>query len=74
MTPAERDTYFRQMRRALRYHEVRSGTRPPNTMREMEIWRQGNAEREQWLDEQIAEAERRQTERGARGRRTPTDS
>jgi hypothetical protein len=29
-------------------------------MREMEIWREGEAERERWRAEKIAEAERRQ--------------
>jgi hypothetical protein len=32
-------------------------------MREMEIWRDGKAEREKWLAEQVSEAERRQERR-----------
>lgn len=66
MTPAERVAYFRKVRRALRDNEVRSGTRRPNTMREMEIWREGEADREKWLAEQVAEAEERASRAGRR--------
>lgn len=69
MTSAERDAYARKLRRALRDNEVRSGTRRPNTMREMEIWREGEADREKWRVEMIAEAERQEEERAARGER-----
>jgi hypothetical protein len=60
MTAAERATYLRKLRRALRDDQVRRGVRVPGTMREMEIWREGEAERERWRAEKIAEAERRQ--------------
>jgi hypothetical protein len=35
-------------------------------MREMEIWGEGEATRENWRTEKIAELERRQAERAAR--------
>jgi hypothetical protein len=35
-------------------------------MREMEIWREGEAEREEWHADRIAEAEVRQEQRAAR--------
>jgi hypothetical protein len=60
MTSAERATYLRQLRRALRDDQVRRGVQQPGTMREMEIWREGEADREKWRAEKIAEAERRQ--------------
>jgi hypothetical protein len=69
MTAAERETHFRKLRRALRDDQVRRGSRAPRTMREMEIWREGDAERERWRAEQIAEAERRQEQRAARAKR-----
>ena len=34
MTPAERDAYVRQLRRAVRDYDVRRGARRPQTMRE----------------------------------------
>jgi hypothetical protein len=46
MTPTERAAYLAQVRRALRDDEVRRGARPPRSMREIEIWREGRAERE----------------------------
>jgi hypothetical protein len=64
MTAAERETYFRKLRRALR--EVWRGARSPRTMRAIEIWRDGNAEPEKSRAEKIAEAEARQVERAAR--------
>jgi len=74
MTSAERAAYLRQLRRALRDDQVRRGTRPPSTMREMEIWREGEAQREQWREERIAQAEQRpdppQSDR-LEARRTP---
>ena len=69
MSPEERAAYVRKLRRALRDNEVRSGTRRPGTLREMEIWREGEADRERWRVEMIAEAERQQEERAARGER-----
>lgn len=69
MTSAERATYLRKLRWALRDHEVQRGVRRPNTMRETEIWREGEAEREKWRAERIAEAERRQEQRAARAER-----
>jgi hypothetical protein len=63
MTVAEREAYLRQLRRALRDDQVRRGIQPPRTMREMEIWREGEAEREKWRAEKIAEIERRQQRR-----------
>lgn len=71
MTPAERDAYLRKLRRALRDDQVRRGVRNPRTMREMEIRREGDAAREKWRAEKIAEAERRQARRTARGGRAP---
>jgi hypothetical protein len=65
MTGAERAAYLRQLRRALRDDQVRRGTQTPRTMREMEIWREGDAEREKWRAEKIAEAERRKARRAA---------
>jgi hypothetical protein len=38
MTPDERAAYTAQLRRALRDDEIRRGTRPPRSMREVEIW------------------------------------
>ncbi len=35
----------------------------------MEIWREGEADREKWRVEMIAEAERQQEQRGGRGGR-----
>jgi hypothetical protein len=69
MTAAERQAHFRKLRRALRDHEVRRGVRRPNTMRETEIWREGEAEREKWPADRIAEAEHGQEQRVARAKR-----
>jgi hypothetical protein len=63
MTPAELDTWRRQFFRAIRDDEVRRGLRRPGTMREVEIMRQGNAEREERLAQRIARAKRRQERR-----------
>jgi hypothetical protein len=38
-------------------------------MREIEIWREGEAERETWRAGKIAETERRQVQRAARAER-----
>lgn len=64
MTGAERSAYLGKLRRALRDHEVRSGTRRPTTLREMEISREGEAEREAWRAGMIAEIARRQQAQG----------
>lgn len=69
MTASEKAAYLRQLRRVLRDDEVRRGIRTPRTMREIEIWREGEAEREKWLAEKIAKAGRRQAARAGRGRR-----
>ena len=47
MTSAKRGAYVRDLRRALRDDEVRSGSRRPQTMREFEIAREGRLERGQ---------------------------
>ena len=73
MSSTERAAYTRKLRRALRDHEVRRGVRRPGTMREMEIWREGEADREKWRVEMIAEAERQQEERAARSGRRRND-
>jgi hypothetical protein len=59
MTPAELAAYRRLFLRAIRDDEVRRGARPPRTMREVDIWREGQAEREARLARRIARAERR---------------
>ena len=64
MTPTERAAYARQIQRAMRDDEVRRGVRPPKTMREMEIWHEAQAEREQRRTRRIDRAERRQERQG----------
>ncbi len=64
MTDAERAAYLRQLRRAIRDDEIYRGARPPRTMRELELRRQGDAAREVKRAERIARAERRQQRRG----------
>jgi hypothetical protein len=59
MTPAELDAYRRQFLRAVRDDEIRRGVRRPRTMREVDIMREGMAEREARLARRIARAERR---------------
>jgi hypothetical protein len=63
MTTAERTAYFRQLRRTLRDDEVRRGARPPRSMREFEIWREAQAERDQRVAARIARIDRRQARR-----------
>jgi hypothetical protein len=63
MTPAERAVHVAQLRRALRDEEVRRGTRPPKTMREMEIWHEAQAAKEERTAARIARAERKQQRR-----------
>ena len=63
MTPAELATWRRQFFRTIRDDEIRRGVRRPRTMREVEIMRQGNAEREERLAQRIARAKRRQQRR-----------
>jgi hypothetical protein len=64
MTPAERSAYLAKVRRVLRDDEVRRGARPPpRTMREHEIWREAQAERDERLAQQIARAKRKQERR-----------
>jgi len=61
MTRDELDAYRRQFLRAIRDDEVRRGVRRPRTMREVEIMREGMAEREARLARRIARAERRRS-------------
>jgi len=63
MTDAERAAYLRQLRRAIRDDEIYRGARPPRTMRELELRRQGDAARAAQRAERIARAERRQRRR-----------
>jgi single-strand DNA-binding protein len=56
--PAEQTAYLRQLRRALRDDEIRRGKRRPRSMREMEIWRDGMAERDERAAAGIARAQR----------------
>jgi hypothetical protein len=58
MTDIERGAYLRQLRRALRDHEVRSGSRRPQTMREFEIAREGRLEREDRMTRRAERATR----------------
>lgn len=57
MTGTERAAYVRKVQRAIRDDEVYRGARRPNTMREVELWRQGQAARAAL---RAANAERRQ--------------
>jgi hypothetical protein len=67
MTPAERDAYTRAVMRVIRDDEVRRGARRPRTMREIELAREGRAEREERLARRIARAERRSSKRADAG-------
>jgi hypothetical protein len=60
MTAAERAAYTTALRRALRDDEVRRGRRPPRSMREVEIWRGGQAAPTEQGAARIARAGRRQ--------------
>ena len=60
MIPEERAEHLRGLRRTLRDEQVRRGTRPPKTMREMEIWHEALAAREEQAAKRIARAERKQ--------------
>ncbi|HEY3772158.1 MAG TPA: hypothetical protein VGL69_04125 [Solirubrobacteraceae bacterium] len=72
MTPAERAAYLAQVRRALRDDEVRRGARPPRSMREIEIWREAQATKDERAAARIAQAERRQrSPRTEQDRRAP---
>jgi len=62
MTAAERAAYMRQLRRAVHDDEARQGRRPPKTMRETEIWREGLVARGMLPD---ARAESSQAQRPA---------
>jgi hypothetical protein len=56
----------RSMLRAIRDDEIRRGSRRPRSMREVEIWRQGEAERAERLAARIARARRRRAARDAK--------
>lgn len=56
MTDAERAAYVSRVQRAIRDDEVYRGARRPRTMREVDLWRQGQAAREAL---RAANAERR---------------
>jgi hypothetical protein len=66
MTAAERAASLRSMLRAIRDDEIRRGSRRPRSMREVEIWRQGEAERAERLAARIARARRRRAARDAK--------
>jgi hypothetical protein len=59
MTRGELDSWRRQFFRTMRDDEISRGTRRPRSMREVEIWREAQAEREARLARRIARAERR---------------
>jgi hypothetical protein len=65
MTPSELAAYMAKVRRTLRDDEVRRGARRPRTMREVEIWRQAQAEREERRAKRIARVKRKQERRTA---------
>jgi hypothetical protein len=60
MTPAERAAYLAQVRRTLREDEIRRGARPPRSLREFEIWREAQAEKDERAATRTARLERRQ--------------
>lgn len=59
MTRDELDAWRRRFFRTMRDDEIRRGTRRPRTIREVEIWREAQAERAARLARRIARAERR---------------
>jgi hypothetical protein len=65
MTPDELAAYMAKVRRVLRDDEVRRGARPPRTVREVEIWRQAQVEREERRAKRIARVKRKQERRAA---------
>jgi len=68
MTDAEPAAYVRKVQRAIRDDEVYRGARRPRTMREVDLWRQGQAAREA-LRKANAERRRARAQR-RRGRAT----
>lgn len=65
MTPEELSKHAQALRRWLRYQDVAAGRRAPTTMREIEIWRAGMAERDAQMAQLIARAKRGDTDNGA---------
>jgi hypothetical protein len=61
MTAAERNTYTARLGRALRDDEVRRGRRPPRSMREVEIWREGRTVHDEQAAARLARAEPRES-------------
>jgi hypothetical protein len=66
MTDAEQAAWARQVRWSLRDERVRRGTRTPRTMREMTIYLDAQAEKDEHSAGRIARAERRQQQSGTR--------
>jgi len=58
MTPDELAAFRTKLRREIRDRAVVAGTKRPRTMREMDLWRQAQAERDQRQARRIARAER----------------
>jgi hypothetical protein len=65
MTPEQLAGYMAKVRRALRDDEVRRGARRPRTMREVELWREAQAAREERRAKRIARVKRKQERRAA---------
>lgn len=58
MTDVERGAWVRQVRRTLRDERVRRGTLAPKTMREMKIYLDARAEKDERAAARIARAQR----------------
>ena len=60
MTDGEKHAYLTKARRALHDDEVLRGSRPPRSMREVEIWREAQAAKDERAARRATRAEHRQ--------------